>query len=520
MARQHHHFFQTFATLVMMSVASPCWAGAPEILLPEPFAIELPAGITTLGEGDGPVRELLAGITTARQRVTVAFPRGRVGAGAWRVILSLWSADEHGRPAARREAVLVVLPHGLTPVGETGTGATARIVRDSSSSVHIVWTDGWRAGGREGAMYRRAHVSPDGTVRFDTDIQPLGPHPGNWSASPVVAAAGTTVHFAWQADGTVRYRSLTKTGSEWRWSEEIDTKMPNPENGPAIQVAAGVVHIVTSAGQYATSRDAGGTWTIETVPFGVNRRLGSVSLSLDASRRPLVAASVLVNEAVRTAEGKGAGDDWTLRLVRRTGPGVWETLPGPLERQPEWAAPARPDESVIAGSFLATEDKSGAIHAVWGGSPAGAEAAVAWYGWRPPGGEWQRPISLVEADPVHGLGRSSVAGLVVNKDAAMPLVSMELHSGWRYRGSDTRVYLFKGGQRSGVSWPLTNFLRDAMEGGESAAALSTAAGSPAMTPVEGQDGHLWNDVPLTLSSPIAKAPGIIVWRQLDVTAVR
>jgi len=145
---------------------------------------------------------------------------------------------------------------------------------------------------------------------------------------------------------------------------------------------------------------------------------------------------------------------------------------------------------------------------------------VAWYGWRPPGGEWQRPISLVEADPVHGLGRSSVAGLVVNKDTAMPLVSMELHSGWRYRGSDTRVYLLKGGQRSGEAWPLTNFLRDAMEGGESAAALSTAAGSPAMTPVEGQDGHLWTDVPLTLSSPMAKAPGIIVWRQLDVTAPR
>ena len=153
-------------------------------------------------------------IQAGGDRISIRFPRDHIGPGAWRVILSAWADKARDRPAARREAVLVVLPHGMTPVANTGYASTPHIARDVDGFVHMVWTDAWRPGAREGAMYRRGIVLPDGTVRFDTDVMDLSKNRGNWTAMPTLTAVGHTIHFAWQADATIRYRSLTREAGD------------------------------------------------------------------------------------------------------------------------------------------------------------------------------------------------------------------------------------------------------------------------------------------------------------------
>ena len=518
-ASQRKHLCPFVVTFLAVLAPSSSWAATPDILLPEPFAVELPADTTTLETGSGPLRRLLAGVQAGGDRVTVAMPRDRVGAGAWRVILSAWDAGVRDRPVARREAVLVVVPHGMTPVGATGIGGGALIARDDAGFVHMVWTDAWRAGAREGAMYRRGQVMPDGSVQLDSEILDLAPHRGNWTAAPTLAAAENTVHFTWQADGTTRYRSLTRVGSDWRWSDEVDTKAASGDQGTAIAADANTVHILSGDGHYMASRDGGRTWTTETVPFGTFARLGTLSLTLDASGRPLAAAAVLVSEATQAAAGPGKGARWTLRLARRIGNGAWQALPGPLDERPEWASGERADEDVLCDGFRVREDASGAMHAVWAGTSAGRSAFgfQAYYAWRPSGGEWGPPVLLAKPDPVHGLGKSFASGLIVDGDAAMPLLSLDLHSGWRYRGSDTELELFRGGTMRALALTLTRFIRDAMTVNEPAAALTSASPNPVVTLLHAEDGRFWADILVTLAPTRVAAPGVIVWRHLDVT---
>ncbi len=412
MARQRKYLLPVAAVLLGILGNRPVAAETPDILPPSPFAVEMPADTTTLSIGNLPIRDILARIKAGGDRVTMDLPRERIGPGAWRVLLSAWDPEMRDRPVARREAVLFVLPHGMTPVGATGVGGGAEIARDDFGFLHMVWTDDWRPGARPGAMYRRGRVLPDGGVQFDTDIVDLAQqHKGNFTAEPALAAAGDTVHFIWQAEGTIWYRSLHKAGDSWRWSDEVDTKAPARDQGAAIAADPTAVHILTVDGKYLTSRDGGRSWSTEAVPFGTFARLGSVSLTLDATGRPLAAASVLVSEAGppavapdgggqgargqgasgQGARGSGAGGQdagggeatragvapvaaagakgarWTVRLARRIGNGAWQVLPGPLDGRPEWTSPERPDQDVLCASFRVPEDAGGAMvrHLGW-----------------------------------------------------------------------------------------------------------------------------------------------------------
>jgi hypothetical protein len=514
-ARQRKHCFPEVAMLFAILSPLASWSATPDILLPVPFAVELPAGTISLSADDAPVKQLLGGIQADGNRVAVTFPRDRIGPGAWRVILSYWADRSRDRPAARREAVLFILPHGVTPVANTGYPSAPHIARDADGFVHMVWTDAWRAGAREGAMYRRGVVSPDGTVRFDTDIQDLGQNRGNWTAMPVLAAAGKTVHFAWQADGTIRYRSLARADGDWHWSDEVDTKAPavSREQGPAIAANGDMVSILSSDGHYIASRDDGRTWTTEMVPFATNARLGTVSLTLDSSERPLAAASALLNGV------GGNGVRWTLRLARRIGDGAWQTLPGPIDGRAECSAQNWPEADVMCDGFRVLQDPGGAMHAVWQGTPAGGSdfAVQAYYAWRPSGGEWRAPVRLVAPDPVHGLSKSLVTGLLLDNDVAMPLATFELHAGWRYRGDDAQLELFHDGAMRAPPLPVSSFIRAAMTESEPAAALSVSTPSLAPTLLHSADGRIWADVLLILNPSAVAAPGVVVWQRLDVT---
>ena len=94
MADQRNRLLPALVTLVALSLPLSLWAAAPDIVPPEPFALELPAGVTTLGAEDEPLRRLAALVHAGEHRVTIGLPRERVGAGLWRVILSAWGPDK------------------------------------------------------------------------------------------------------------------------------------------------------------------------------------------------------------------------------------------------------------------------------------------------------------------------------------------------------------------------------------------------------------------------------------------
>ena len=499
---------------MFLAGTAPSWPAAPDIILPEPFALELPEGTATLGANDEAMRSLAARVKADGHPVTVALPRERIGPGAWRTIWSAWDGARRDRPLARRESVLIVLPHGTTPVGRTGYTSATRIVRDASGFLHMVWTDAWRAGATEGVMYRRARIMPDGSAALETDVQDLAPHRGNWTALPALAVSGDTVHFTWQDNGTTRYRFLTHIGIEWRWSEDIDTKAPAPRRyaGPSIAADPNGVHILTADGHYIASRDGGRNWISEMVPFGTYRELGMASLTLDSGGRPLAAADVLISEAEK-------GLYRTLRIVRRTGPGQWQAVPSPVDGRMEWAQPGVPAEAVVSDGFRLLEDRTGAMHALWHGTAVSRVegAPRAYYAWRPPNGAWGAPVSLREPDPAPGFAWSSAGGMTLDGETAMPLVMQEMHKGWRYRGMDLELNLFRDGVRRAEPFPMTRFVVNAMRAGEPFEGFSVVSPDAAPGLSRASNGRIWADLLMALQPIRASAPGVIVWQRRDVT---
>jgi hypothetical protein len=159
------------------------------------------------------------------------------------------------------------------------------------------------------------------------------------------------------------------------------------------------------------------------------------------------------------------------------------------------------------------------MHAVWQGISSGQTAfgVQAYYAWRPSGGEWHPPVRLVQPDPVHGASKSYVAGVILDRDTAIPLTSRELHSGWRYRGADSELELFRDGEKRAPPLQIAGFMRGAMTENEPAAGLSVMAASASPSLFRAADGRLWADV-LTIMGPAAiKAPGVVVLQHQDVT---
>ena len=531
-ASQRNHVFPMLAILLVVSLIFPSWGnGAPEIILPELFAVELPPGKTSLGVDEEPLKGLIATARAEGHRVTAILPRDRLGPGIWRVIWSAWGEGASNYPVARRESFLFVLPFGMTPVGVSGySNATAgnnttHIGRDASGFVHMVWGDAWRPGWHEGARYRRGKVLPDGTVAFETEIVDLAPNPGDWRAMPSLAVVGDTIHFTWQADGTARYRFLTREGTAWSWSSAIDTRAVSPgrDTGPAIAADASGVHILTPDGTYTTSHDGGRTWITETVPFGTVARVKTASLTLDSAGRPLAAASVVVKDAPAYSEERGSGGYWTLRLARRLAAGAWETVQGPLDGRPEWTASDQPSEDVLSDWVRVLEDRTGGMHATWHGTAVSRIYGNdrAYYAWRPPGGAWRPPISLREPEPRNGFGWSYAPGLTLDADKAMPLVFFAMQSGWRLSGFDADLGLFRDGMRIAPALPVTRFAREAIVSGEMTQAFATWFPTAAPSLVRSPDGRIWIDILMTLAPSGAPsgvaAPAVIVWRRLDVT---
>ena len=535
-AGQRKHLFPALPALLSISLsvfpAATQAVNAPDIVPPDPVAIELPAGVSDLGAGDAPIRELIARVQADGFRVTLTLPHDRIGVGVWRAIWSAWAAQDAdhppgGHPPGRRESWLFVLPHGMTPVGSGGAGNaiagnnTTHIVRDANGSVHMVWYDSWRPFIHEGAQYRRAWLGPDGKAQFQTDVMQLGAHAGTWSSMPTVTAAGNTMHFVWQAEGTARYRSLTRDGDTWRWSDEIDTKIVSPgrDTGPSIAADEKGVHLITPAAIYATSTDGGRIWTSEPVPFGADEHVKTVSLTLDNQGRPLAAASSVVFDPGKYSEDVGHGGYWTVRLARRVAPGKWETITGPVDGRPEWARPSDSNQDVLCDWVRVLEDRVGGIHVTWHGTAASRIYGNdrAYYAWRAPDGAWSAPISLHEPDAHRGFGWSYAPNLTLDGDRALTLSFHQVHVGWHERGFDAELNLFRDGKKLAPELPVTRFAEKSVVAGEPDHALSAWFPGAAPALVRNGDGRVWADILLSLAPTGVNAPTLIVWDRLDLT---
>jgi hypothetical protein len=515
------------ALTLLLCAAAP----VPEIVPPDLPAIELPTGADALSVDDEPLKTLIAAARASPDensfQITAFLPRSRVGVGLWRVVWSAWLGASRDRPVARRESFVFVLPHGMTPVALTGkTDATAgnnavHIARDANGFVHMVWTDAWRPGAHEGALYRRGIILPDGGARFDSDPVDVGPRQTRWNAFPALAVVGGTVHFVWQEDGTVRYRSLSRIGEAWKWFDDADTKIPGPgrDTGPAIAADAGGVHVLSSAGVYATSRDGGHTWTSETVPFGANEVVKTVSLTLEGAGRPLAAASTVV-KGPPLSEEAGHGGYWTLRLRRRVAPGVWEPVSSPIDGRPEWSAPASANEDVLCDWVRVLGDRLGGLHVTWHGTAVDRIYAhdSAYYSWRAPDGVWRAPVPLREPGAARDFSWSYAPSLTLDGDWALPLVFYALRTGQRNRGFDSRLGLFHDGKSLAQPLPVTRFVEDSIVTGEPENALSAWFPGAAPSIVPTGDGRAWADILVALTPTGVQAPSLVVWQRLDLTS--
>jgi hypothetical protein len=106
---------------------------------------------------------------------------------------------------------------------------------------------------------------------------------------------------------------------------------------------------------------------------------------------------------------------------------------------------------------------------------------------------------------------------MLDHDAVVMLVGFALHAGWRYRGDDAQLELFRDGAVAAPPLPVASFIRGAMTEHEPASALSVGALSLAPTVKRTTDGRVWADVLMILNPSAMVAPGVVVWQRLDLT---
>lgn len=514
--------------LISISLCATAATNAPQITLPDVLAIELPKGVTQIGPTETPLHELLTAARSGTLAVTSDL-HGKVGVGPVRVTWSAWDgAPKQGKPAAIRTARVIVLPFGMTPVGVSGdenaTGGNngARIARDPTGRVHMIWTDSGRPGGGAGAVYRRAFVGADGAVRFETEPTYVDDKiNGVWNAYPALAVAGDGVQLVWQGPQSVRTRRVSRTAAGWVFGPVVDTeaKTSGQDVGPAVAVdARGGVHIVTPNGIYAFSRDGGQSWTTETVPLPPNQHMKTASIAADPSGAVHIAFSSVV--ARPDPPGQKLGGYWQLRAITRTVDGRWTDATDVLSTYPEWRESHSSDD-VLADWVRISADQQGALHLAWHGTAASRKFGddSAYYTWRNARGAWVSPVRLTPADPALGMQFSFAPSLTIDGDRALALTFYGVSDGPNFIGFDSTIALLRNGRIDGPLIPVTQFVRRAIAAKRPELALS--ARFPAAAPAlwHSPDGHLWLDILELLKSDFQ--PGgahLIVYHRLDLSA--
>ena len=492
------------------------------------LAIELPAGRSSLTADEAPLHDLLMSARCPGYDVRADLPDGFAHEGAARVV---WTASdpETGAVAARRSGFVFVLPAGTTPAGLSGDenasagNNASHIVRDASGSVHMIWQDGGRPDGATGPMYRRASTAADGTVRFDTGATELAATgTGEWNAYPAIAAAGTIVHFAWQQQGSLYYRTIRRDAAGWRWTDPVNTGAPSVgrDIGPSLDIKGTTIAVVTPSGFYAESAGNGGHWSVTRLPIPPGTAIKSVSVVAERDGGALIAMVLSIRNKPSLSETQGNGIYWGLRLIRRTASGEWSALTDPLRSFPEWADPGTAGEDVVTDWVRLAADEAGGMHMTFHGTAVSRIFANdrAYYAWRDPAGTWHQPVSLHEPAAWGGFGFSYAPSLSLAGDVALPLTFYNVIAGERDLGFDSVLGQFRNGASSHDPLRVTHFTQNAIDTGEPANSLGARFPAAAPRVYYGPDGRPWLDILETLvPGGVPGAPNLIVYQRLDLT---
>ncbi len=346
------------------------------ITLPEPLAIELPAGKTELAPDAAPLRDLLEAAKSGDRAVTndLSHP---VGPEPVRVTWIAWSgAPRTSKPAATASAVLIVLPPGTMPVGlsgdenATGGNNATKIARNAAGDVvHMVWLDGGRPGKSSAVMYRRAAVAPNGTVRLDDPVRVDDAASTAWNAYPALAVVGNTVHVAWQSNGHVWYRRLADDDGAFRWGpiQDVGARSEGADIGPSMSASGDLIHIATPSGIDAVSTDDGTTWRSAKIPIPAGTSVKTISVAVDAAGRAHFAFSDTVRGPDHASTEKASRGYWELRYIRRDADGAWVDAQNILRGRTEWAEPSNDDDVLADWARLLVDDDNN-LHVTWHGT--------------------------------------------------------------------------------------------------------------------------------------------------------
>lgn len=502
-------------------------ADAPEITLPDVIAVELPKGVSQIGPGDSPLRELLNSAHDGTKKISFDLQH-KVGVGPVKVTWSAWTgAIGTGKPAATRTERIFIFPFGMTPVGVSGDeNATAgnnavHIARDGNSRVHMIWQDGGRPGGRTGPVYRRASIGRDGSIKFDTDpVYVADDGPSDWNAYPSLAILGPNVQLVWQGAGTIHTRrvSLGSNGGE-EMGPVVDThaKSEGRDVGPSVAFDdKGGLHIATPSGTYAYSAD-GKNWKVENFPVPQGESVKTQSITVDPAGIVHIAFSAPV---ARDAPKSGdAGGYWQLRTVDRTPDGKWINEADALANMPGWSEPKPGTGDILADWARIAADRQGGLHLTWHGTVFTHKYAndASFYSFKKAGGSWSAPVRLLPAAP--GISFSYAPSLSLDGDRALVLTFYEMVAGADSPGFDSRLIPLRNGRVDGPVLPVTQFVSAAIAAKHPDMSMGPRFPGAGPTPWRTADGRAGVDILALIQSPFKPdGPSIVIYERLDVTA--
>lgn len=379
-------------------------AVSSEIVLPSPFALELPPGdVAAAADSPGLVQMLgtaRAGSLALTHKVPAQLPLGVVP-----VTFTAWTgAAGDSAIAATRTAPLLLLPFGQAPAGAsrsdraTGANNAPKIVHDDSGVLHMVWLDVDGGDGGTRVMYRRGLPADDGGIRWDGPATALSTGmPTSWNAYPSIVTMPGGVLIAWQsADKTVVLRHVSRGANGWDLGAPMRTAMHSDgrEAGPSLAApSAHEVLLLLPSGEFARSADDGAHWTTELLPLPAGAKAGNATMAIDPRGNAHI---VFIAEI---------DDTYTqLRYVRRSYAGIWSDAQDILADQSGWLRP-NGGEQVIADRPSILIDPQGGLLVAWQGTartrrfgqeeaflryrlPEGTSALGAWHEvqvlWTPP----------------------------------------------------------------------------------------------------------------------------------------
>lgn len=506
-----------------------------EIRLPEPLAIELPPGAKQLAPNAAPLRDLLAAATAGSLALAhdVSQP---LEAGLHRVTWTAWDGTPGaGTPRLSKTATLFVLPNGLAPVGLSGSdhavagNTSAKIVRDAAGRVHMAWLDAGRGGQPPAVLYRRASTDASGGVIWETAPLRLNDARSEaQNAFVAVAASAGAVHVAWQANGSIRYRRLRRSGDGWTMDPIRDTSVRSEGHdvGPAIDAASDdEIHVVSPQGGYGVSKDGGARWLRGAMPIIPGIASKAASVALDRHGNAHVAYTGIVRGPITPSESRASDGYWELRYLRRSPDGAWTDAQNVLAGVKGWEAPADGSD-VLADWIRIAVDPSGNLHAAWHGTantriygndePFYIRREAAGPGAWQPG--WQAPLSIYKTDRAKGERFAYAPSLSFDGETAVGVTFYEVRDRGRTVGFDSLARVIRRGAIDGAPIPLTRLVATAVAAGRPEQALGTWFPATAPRIHRDPNGRAWLDV-LHAFEPdgSAAAPILIAYQRIDLT---